>query len=106
MTQTTIRIYKDWGPYFKPETDIHLIQSLADLIGWTKYYMTDAIPDYIAIYQDDQLIGGWEEEADAEPDYENGGYYGIHCGFSRIKPNTFYWDRCFHCTQHIKFNAN
>ena len=105
MTQTTIRTFKDCGPYYNPETQIHLIQSLADLIGLAKYYMTDEIPDYIAIYQDDQLIGGWEEEADAEPDYENGGYYGIHCGFSRIKPNTFYWDRCEHCTQHIKFNV-
>ena len=105
MTTTTIRTFKDWGYYLKPETNIHLIQSLADLIGWSKYYMNEEIPDYIAIYQDDQLIGGWEEEADAEPDYENGGYIGIHCGFSRIKPNSFYWDRCHHCTQHIKFNV-
>ena len=72
MTQTTIRTYRDWGPYFKPETDIHVIQNLADLISWTRYYMTDAIPDYIAVYKDDLLIGGWSAQGDAEPDGVSG----------------------------------
>ena len=105
MTQTTIRTFKDWGPYQNPDRQIHLIQSLADLIGWTKHYMTDEIQDYIAIYQDDQLIGGWEEEVDGEPDYDNGGYIGIHCGFSRIKPKSWTWDQLFKHTHRIAFNV-
>ena len=102
MTQTTLRTYRDWGPYFKPETNIHPIQNLADLISWSRYYMTDAIPDYIAVYKDDLLIGGWSAQGDAEPDGE-GGMYPVFCGFDRVKPESWEWDNyLFHLTNSIK----
>ena len=107
MTQTTIRTYSDDGcPFWdSSHTQIHLIQSLADLIGWTKHFMTDEHQNYIAIYQDDQLIGGWEQETDWEYDYESSSHYCTGIGYSRIQPKSFDWDQLFKHTHRIAFNV-
>ncbi len=87
---TTIRVYKDCGPYWDPDTDIHVLNNLADLIGWVRHYMSEEIPDCIAIYNNDNLIGGWLAEGDVEPDGE-GGMYPIHCGYERVSPDSWHW---------------
>ena len=106
MTQTTIRAYKDDGCPFWDSThrEIHLIHNMADLIGWSKYYMKDDKFDYVAIYKDDQLIGGWEQETDWEYDGEIG-HYCVGLAYSRIKPKSWTWDQLFKHTHRIAFNV-
>ena len=106
MTTTTIRAFKDDGCPFWDSThkEIHLIQNLADLIHWSRYYMEDDKFDYVAIYKDDQLIGGWEQETDWEYDGEIG-HYCVGLAYGRPKPGSFEWKKLYENTHRIAFNV-
>ena len=104
MTQTTLRAYKDYGCPFWDSTqeEIHLIQNLSDLICWGRYYMEDDKYDYVGIYKDDQLIGGWQQETDWEYDGEIG-HYCVGLAYCRLKPGSFEWKQLHKNTHRIAF---
>ena len=88
---TIIRTYRDWGPYFSSERFDYQVDNITDFITQIRILFEDDIPECIGIYRNDLFIGGWTQEVDGEPDYENGGYHFIHCGYTRVRPNTWDW---------------
>ena len=97
---TTIRTYKCWGPYLHACRFDYTVTSLSDFIRQVRIIMEDNDTDEIGVYHDDEFMGGWSQECDYEPDYEDGGYYCIGADYSRVRPNSFDWSAINkHCSQ-------
>lgn len=71
MTKTTVRTYKNNGPYFDPTVMKYSATTLKELIFHARLAMEDG-EDYIAVFHDDQCVGAWENDAEPEPDGEGG----------------------------------
>ena len=89
---TIIKTYKDWGPYWDAERFDYTVINLSDFIKQVRTIMESQDSDVIGIYHDDTFIGGWTQECDFEPDYENGGYYCTEAGYVKATPNSFDWE--------------
>ena len=97
---TTIKTYKDNGPYLHQERFDYTVDNLSDFIKQVRTIMESQDSDVIGVYHDDTFIGGWTQECDYEPDYDNGGYYCVSAEYVRPQPNSFDWEcikkYCFH----------
>ena len=77
--KTTVRTYRDNGPYWEPTVMIYQAASLRDVLFHTRLAMEDG-EHTIGVWHDDQCIGLWEDDSEPEPDGEGGwlmprGYY-------------------------------
>lgn len=88
---TTVHTYEYCGPYFAPCVMKYRAHNLTDLVRHVRIAMDDCV-DSIAVFRDGNLIGAWDAESDAEPDGE-GGMDRIFCGYERVKPDSYYWNR-------------
>ena len=97
---TTIKTYKDWGPYLHAARFDYEVTNLGDFIRQVRICMEDNDCDVIGVYHGDTFVGGWTQECDYEPDYEDGGYYCTSANYVRPQPNSFDWEcikkHCFH----------
>ena len=88
---TTVHTYEDGGHYFDPCVMKYRANNLTDLLRHVRIAMEDRV-ETIAVFRDGSLIGAWDAQRDAEPDGE-GGMDRMDCGYERVKPNTYYWNR-------------
>lgn len=86
---TTVHTY--CGHYFDPEIEKFTANNLTDVLRHVRTAMDDCV-DSIAVFRDGNLIGAWDAQGDAEPDGE-GGMYPVFCGYERVKPDSYYWNR-------------
>ena len=88
---TTVHTYEYCGPYFDPCVMKYRANNFKDLLRHIRMAMDDRV-DFIAVFRDGNLIRAWDAQGDAEPDGE-GGMYPVFCGYERVKPNSFCWNR-------------
>lgn len=88
---TTVLTYEYCGPYSDPCVMQYRANNLTDLLRHVRIAMEDRV-ETIAVFRDGNLIGAWDAESDAEPDGE-GGMDRIDCGYERVKPNSYCWNR-------------
>ena len=88
---TTVHTYQDCGPYFDPCFMKYRANNFKDLLRHVRIAMEDGVTT-IAVFTDGNMIGAWEVQGDAEPDGE-GGMYPVFCGYERVKPDSYYWNR-------------
>lgn len=71
--KTTVRTYKDNGPYWEPTVMSYQAASLNDVLFHTRLAMEDG-EHTISVWHDDQCVGLWEDDSEPEPDGEGGWY--------------------------------
>lgn len=67
----TVKTLKDHGPYFGCLRGNYQVTSLKELIFHVRLAMEDS-EDLIGVWHEDYCIGIWEDEAEPEPDGEEG----------------------------------
>jgi hypothetical protein len=83
----TIRTFQDNGPYFAPTKGSYQVARLRDFVFHVRQAMEDR-EDLIAVWDDDQCIGGWHANNDVDMD-EDGFMVPVGFWYDRVKPDSW-----------------